>query len=80
MNEQSEIVGVETKAYHYEGLIYVIHGRRLYQVDNNFFLEFMPGNEVYGFKMRQLKKMIPMPHSELVIVLSELMKTIKEII
>lgn len=79
MNNQSEIVRVETKAYHFEGLIYIIHGSRLFQVDHNHFLEFMPGNEFYGSRIRMLKKLLPIPHSELVIILSKLLNTVKEI-
>jgi hypothetical protein len=76
---QSEIVGVEKAGYHLDGMIYVIHGKRLYQVDHNYFVEFMPGNSFYGDKVRQLKKLSPMPHSELKPILSKLTKTIEDI-
>jgi hypothetical protein len=79
MTLQSEIIGVETKAYNLEGMIYVVHGKRLFQVDGNHFFEFIAGNEVYGYKIRQLKNLIPIPHSELVERLSKLKKTIEEI-
>lgn len=77
---QAEIVGVEKAGYHLDGMVYVIHGKRLYQVDHNYFLELMPGNEMYSSKLRQLKKLVPMPHSELVTILSKLKKTVEEIL
>lgn len=79
MTVQSEIVGVERVAYRYDGLIYVIHGKRLYQIEHNHFFEYMPGNEVYSSRIRQLKKLTPLPHSELQTILSKLKKTIEEI-
>jgi hypothetical protein len=79
MNGQSEIVGVETLGYRHEGMIYVIHGRKLFQVDHNHFFEFMPGNEVFGSKVRQLKKLTPIPHSELSEILDRLGKLIETI-
>lgn len=74
---QSELL-VDTRAYQYKGFVYVICGNRLFQVDENYFLELMPGNEVYGSIVRELKRRNPISHSELVRVLSKLMETIKE--
>jgi hypothetical protein len=78
MKEQTQIT--EVKAYSYYGFTYVLHGQRLFQVDHNYFLELMPGNEVYGSTMRRLSKQKPIPHSELVSVLSNLLNTVKELI
>lgn len=80
MTEQTEIIGVETAGFKHEGMIYVIHRRRLFQIDHNHFFEFVPGNEVFGYKLRQLRKLTPMPHSELASILSKLKKTLEEII
>lgn len=79
MSVQAEIVGVEKAGYHLDGMIYVIHGKRLFQVDHNHFVEFMPGNDFYGSRIRKFKTLTPMPHSELVMILSKLKKTIEEI-
>jgi len=76
---QSEIV-VEVQAYASYGFIYVVHGDRLFQVDHNYFLELMPGNEVYGNIMRTLRKQTPIAHRELVTILSKLIENIKELI
>ena len=77
---EDQLVGVEIKAYRYYGFIYVIFGTRLFQVDHNYFLELMPGNEVYGSMQRRLSKQVPLPHSELRSILSKLKKTIDELI
>lgn len=79
MTNQSEIVGIETKAYSYQCFIYLIHRHRLFQVDHNYFLELMPGNEVYGSMIRRLKKMKPLPESERLEILSKLLNTIEEL-
>lgn len=80
MTDQTEIVGIETKGYRMDGFLYIIHGRRLFQTDYNYFLELMHGNEVHGSIVRRLKKLIPVPHSEVFEVLSKLRNTINEII
>lgn len=79
MTVQSEIVGVEKLGYRLNGFIYVIHGKRLYQVDHNHFLEFAPGNEVYGSLIRKFKKLTSMPHSELAAILDRLANLIESI-
>jgi hypothetical protein len=79
MENQKELVGIELKAYRYYGFIYVIHGARLFQVDDNYFLELMSGNEVYGSMIRNLKKQTPIAQSELVTVLSKLLNNVKEL-
>lgn len=80
MSEQAAIVEVGTQAYKHEGMIYVIHGNRLFQVDHNHFVEFMAGTDFYGWKIRQLKKTTPIPYSDLKFILSNLKKTIEEIL
>jgi hypothetical protein len=80
MTMQAEITGVERVAYRYDGLIYVISGSRLFQVDHNHFFEFIPGNEFYRSRLRKLRKLSPLPHSELQTILSNLKRTIEEII
>lgn len=72
MTIQAEISAVERKAYRQGGMIYVIHGDQLYQVDEDYFLSFKPGNQFYGSKMKELKKLQPLPHSELVAILERL--------
>lgn len=72
------LIEIETRAYRHKDFIYVIYGDKLFQVDDNYFLELMPGNEVYGSIVRDLKRRNPISHSELVRVLSKLVETIKE--
>jgi hypothetical protein len=74
------LTDTEIKAYRYYGMNYIIFGARLFQVDHNYFLELMPGNEVYGSTLRRLSREHPIPHSEVRSILFPLLRLIKEII
>lgn len=73
-----ELTLIETKFYHYQGLYYAVKGDKLIQFDHDHWLDFMPGNEVYGSFMRRFSKMKPIAESEAKEVLKKLKDSINE--
>lgn len=73
------MVLVETNFYKHQGFYWIVEGTRLIQYSHDYFLEFMPGNEVYAKFMRDLRKTIPCAESEAKQVLNDLYQYIERL-
>lgn len=73
---------VEIKAVKMDGIVWLMNGPSLYMTDEEGkqFTPFSPGSETYGYKIKQLSKLKPIPESDRKKILSNLMNTIKELI
>jgi ssDNA-specific exonuclease RecJ len=69
----------QTRAYNDNGVIWLIKGERLYQIDNETMLRYGE-SALYNYMMQRLKTMKEMEYSKVQEIKTNLLKNINELI
>jgi ssDNA-specific exonuclease RecJ len=69
----------QTRAYNDNGVIWLIKGERLYQIDNETMLRYGK-SALYNYMMQRLKTMKEMEYSKVQEIKTNLLKNINELI
>jgi hypothetical protein len=69
----------QTRAYNDNGVIWLIKGERLYQIDNETMLRYGK-SALYNYMMQRLKTMKEMEYSKVQQIKTNLLKNINELI